>query len=429
MRISRLKKITVFLLGLLISHSLLGQAGVDSPYSRFGIGQLEHKSTNPRVRAMGGLANAIGSNTFLNYANPASYSRIDSLSFLFNTGLSLGSTTQQTVAQSETASGARLAYITAGFPVTPWWRASVGLLPYSNVGYDIFIPFEDALTGNYAKVFSGTGGLNRMYIGNAIKITEHFSVGLNASYLFGQQNNSVMIYFPDSTHYVNSKVENTTQVNSFVFDYGLLYTMPLGDDRSLSLGLTFGQQMNVNVKRDYIEKAVEGGLGGNIENVHDTIFYNPEEKGSLILPAQIGAGLLYARHNSWLAGLDFNWQNWEAYEAFGLNDSLVNSWNIAVGGEFTPTHTSISKYWRRVTYRAGFRYDQTYLSLRGTPLNEFGISFGVGLPLPRSLSSVDLSLELGRRGTTANELVQETFVNFTLGVAIYERWFMQRRYR
>lgn len=424
-----MKSITVFLLGLVISHSLFGQAGVDSPYSRFGIGQLTLKSANPRVAAMGGLANAIGSNAFLNYANPASYTQIDSLSFLFNTGLSMGSTNLQTTVQSETASGARLAYITAGFPVTTWWRTSVGLLPYSNVGYDIFIPFEDELTGSYAKVFSGTGGLNRMYIGNAFAITEQLSIGVNASYLFGQQNNSVMVYFPDSTHYINTKTENSTRLNSFIFDYGLLYNMPLGNERSLSIGLTFGQQMRLDVKRNYIEKAVEGGLGGNIENVQDTIFYSPEEEGSLILPAQIGVGLVYTKHNNWLAGVDFNWQNWEAYEAFGLNDSLVNSWNIAVGGAFTPPHTSISKYWRRVTYRAGFRYEQTYLSLRGTPLNEFGISFGVGLPLPRSLSTVDLSLELGRRGTTTNDLVQETFINFTLGVAIYERWFMQRRYR
>jgi hypothetical protein len=76
----------------------------------------------------------------------------------------------------------------------------------------------------------------------------------------------------------------------------------------------------------------------------------------------------------------------------------------------------------------GARYNQTYLNLYGQSINEFGISFGLGLPLPRSLTTIDLSLEVGRGGTTAKNLIQETFVNFTVGVSIYERWFVKRRY-
>jgi hypothetical protein len=52
----------------------------------------------------------------------------------------------------------------------------------------------------------------------------------------------------------------------------------------------------------------------------------------------------------------------------------------------------------------------------------------MGLPLPRSLTTIDLSLELGRRGTMNENLIRETFVNFTLGVSIYERWFVKSRY-
>jgi long-subunit fatty acid transport protein len=428
MNISRLKKITVLLMYLLASGSLVAQSGIDSPYSRFGIGQLEHKSLHPRLNAMGGIGNAIGSNTFVNYSNPASYARFDTLSFLFNAGLSAGSATLRTTTQNEVSSNARLAYITAGFPVTRWLRASVGLLPYTNVGYDIVIPYESELIGRYAKLFSGSGGLNRFYAGGAFKITDNFSAGFNATYVFGQNLNSILIFFPDSVYYANTKIENNIQTNSFVFDYGLLYTHQLGDDYSLTAGLTFGQQMKLSSQREYTVKSLFGGFSGGIEYVLDTIDYRPSEKGNLILPSSTGFGLVFQKRNNWLAGIDFNWQNWERFEAFGANDSLVNSWNIAVGGQFTPSHTSISKYWQRVTYRMGARYDQTYLSLRGEPLNEFGITFGLGLPFPRSLTTLDLSLEVGRRGTTANNLVQETFVNFTVGVSIYERWFVKRRY-
>lgn len=428
MNISKLKKIAAFILMVLVTMGLQAQTGIDSPYSRFGIGQLENKSANARLRAMGGISNAIGSNSFINTSNPATYARFDSMSFLFNAGVSAGSATLRTSTQSETASNARLTYMSIGFPVTPWLRASAGLLPYSSIAYDVLIPFQNELTGNYAKAFSGSGGLNRFYVGSALSISKNLSVGVNANYVFGKSSNSVLLHFFDSVYYANTKIENQIQVNSFLFDYGLFYMADLGSDYNLHAGISYKQEMNLKAKREFAVKSISGGVNGNLELVRDTIDYRPEEKGELLLPQGIGLGLAIEKKNSWLVGADFNWQNWEKFEAFGQSDSLTNAWNIAVGGQYTPPHTSISKYWKRITYRAGLRYDQTYLNLRGEAINEFGISFGLGLPVPRSLTSVDVSLELGRRGTVANNLVQETFVNFTLGVAIYERWFVKRRY-
>jgi hypothetical protein len=428
MNISKLKKIAAFILMVLVTMGLQAQTGIDSPYSRFGIGQLENKSVNARLKAMGGISNAMGSNSFINTNNPATYARFDSLSFLFNAGVSAGSATLRTSIQSESASNSRLSYMSVGFPVTPWWRASAGLLPYSSISYDVLIPYQNELTGNYAKTFTGSGGLNRFYVGSAFAITENLSVGVNANYVFGKSSNNVLLHFFDSIYYANTKIENQIQVNSFLFDYGLFYMTDIGNNFNLHVGLSYNQGMNLAAKREFAVKSISGGLNGNLELVRDTIEYRPEEKGELSMPQGIGLGLAIEKKKIWLIGADFNWQNWEKFEAFGQSDSLTNAWNIAVGGQYTPPHTSISKYWKRITYRAGLRYDQTYLNLRGEPISEFGISFGMGLPVPRSLTSVDVSLELGRRGTVANNLVQETFVNFTLGVAIYERWFVKRRY-
>lgn len=428
MNISKLKKIAAFILMVLVTMGLQAQTGIDSPYSRFGIGQLENKSVNARLKAMGGISNAVGSNSFINTSNPATYARFDSLSFLFNAGVSAGSATLRTSTQSESASNSRLSYMSVGFPVTPWWRGSAGLLPYSSVAYDVLIPYQNELTGNYAKTFTGSGGLNRFYVGSALAITKNLSVGVNANYIFGKSINNVLLHFFDSVYYANTKIENQIQVNSFLFDYGLFYMTGIGSDFNLHAGISYSQEMNLTAKREFAVKSISGGVSGNLELVRDTIEYRPEEKGKLTMPQGLGLGLAIEKKNSWLVGADFNWQNWEKFEAFGQSDSLTNAWNIAIGGQYTPPHTSISKYWKRITYRAGLRYDQTYLNLRGEAINEFGISFGMGLPVPRSLTSVDVSLELGRRGTVANNLVQETFVNFTLGVAIYERWFVKRRY-
>ncbi len=63
-----------------------------------------------------------------------------------------------------------------------------------------------------------------------------------------------------------------------------------------------------------------------------------------------------------------------------------------------------------------------------TQLNEFGISFGLGLPLRRSLSSINLGIEIGRFGKVSNNLVKETFFKFKLGISMHQKWFEQRKY-
>jgi hypothetical protein len=101
---------------------------------------------------------------------------------------------------------------------------------------------------------------------------------------------------------------------------------------------------------------------------------------------------------------------------------------ISLGGEFTPSSSITSSYWQRVKYRLGFRYNQTYLDIRDNRINEFGISFGMGLPIPRSLSTFNFGLELGRKGTTADGLIQSNYFRITVGISVWERWFVKNKY-
>ena len=130
-----------------------------------------------------------------------------------------------------------------------------------------------------------------------------------------------------------------------------------------------------------------------------------------------------------MVGADFEWQKWEDFEVFGVKDSLNNSFRVTIGGEFTPKHTNISSLFKRMTYRAGVRYNQTYLTFFDKNITEFGISFGVGFPLKNSKTGIDLGFEYGRRGTTANNLIQENVFTISVGVSIQENWFMKRKYR
>lgn len=428
MKINKLRKVTVFVVLFLAWISVNAQTGIDSPYSRFGIGQLKSKSVNSRLHGMGGISNAIITNRFVNPGNPASYAGFDSLSFLFNAGFNMSSVTYRTTVLSEKGSNATLNYFSMGFPIARFWKSAVGLLPYSEVGYNVVVSDESDDIGKYNYAFNGQGGLNQLFIGNAFQINDNFSVGANFTYVFGKNTSSTLLYFPDSTLYANTKSETRLRASDFTIDYGIQYKGKIGTDYQINLGLTYSQKVDLNIKQESMIRSLFGGIDGGIEYILDTISYSPEQKTSLTLPQGIGFGAVFQKNNRWLVGMDFNWQNWKNFKVGTVNDSLQNAWNVALGAEFTPNFTSISKYWKRVTYRAGARYNQTYLKLYGEPINEFGISFGLSMPLPRSLTTIDLSLEVGRGGTTAKNLIQETFVNFTLGVSIYERWFVKRRY-
>ncbi len=413
---------------MVFAFGSFAQAGIDSPYSRFGLGTLSPKSNHTRQVGMGGIGNALSTNRFVNAANPASYVAVDSLSFLFGTGFSFTGVNYRTTLQNESGNYANLSFFSAAFPVTPWLRTGIGLLPYSNVAFNLTAEGTTAQSIRYNKIYEGKGGINSLFLGNALKLGRNASAGFNVNYLFGRNNTLSYLYFPDSANMATTKVDSRVTASAFSFDAGLLYKFSLGKSTSLQLGLTYGFGHDLPAKRQFLVQSQFGGLFGQVEYVIDTIYYSPEQKSTLNLPQTVGAGFILEKKDRWLGGVDFNWQNWEKFESSLMADSLINSWNVAAGFQYLPTHTAISSYWRKVTYRTGMRYHQTYLSINGHPVNEFGISFGVSLPLPRTFTTVDLSLEAGSRGTTKSNLVRESFINLRAGVSIYERWFIKRKY-
>ena len=414
---------------LLLAVLFVSAQKINSPYSRFGLGLLHGKNVNTALRGMGGISIGYWNPSTINPGNPASYAKFDSAAFLFEVGVVGNITNHSTDFQSENSNYASLSYLFIGFPITQWWRSSLGILPYSKVGYDVkvFIPVEGF--SNVINDLSGDGGLNRFYWGNGFNVTKNLRLGIDATFLFGEANRSSMVYFPDSIHIFGTKGNATTRGGGFIFDYGAQYDIHLKDDHMLTLGMTFQNTWYLKAKREYVAYTLIGGQDGDVEYIKDTIAYDPEVDGLIVLPNNFGFGFTYQKLGQWLVGADFEWQNWSKYEAFGRTDSLDNSFRIAIGGEFIPKHTSISSLFKRMSYRLGIRYNNSYLSLFGNPINEYGISFGFGFPMKKSKTELDLSFEVGTRGTTNDHLIQENFVTATFGVSINEHWFHRRKYR
>jgi hypothetical protein len=411
---------------LICTIQVSGQTRISSPYSRFGIGDLMNNNSVVNM-AMGGISYGLSSPYFVNPANPATYAAFDTLSFVFDVGAYGSQTKLITTNLSQTANFASLAYLKFGFPVTRWWRSSFGLLPYSNTGYQMLDARVEENIGSVTRNYQGNGGINQFYLGNSIAINKQLSIGFNLTYLFGTLEKSSATTFPDSAYRMNYKVINSTKVHDLSLNYGLFYKWQGKSGYHLGAGLVFSNGTNINATEDRLGYRYFLSSSG-VDNVIDTVLNEPQVKGKIFLPAAVGGGFTFGKTEKWLVGADYQLQMWNKYSYFGVPDSLKNSMRISVGGQYTPSVSTVSGYLQRITYRAGVRYSNSFLELRGQQIDEFGISFGLGLPIPRTRSTVNLAAEIGTRGTTNENLIKENFVRFTLGLSIFERWFIIRKY-
>ncbi|MCR5014248.1 MAG: outer membrane protein transport protein [Bacteroidales bacterium] len=417
------------LLVVLAVGPAFAQSDVDSPYSMFGLGQVRNKTMNARLKGMGGVANAMFGKSMVNAANPASYAMIDTLAFLFDAGIYAKSSTFSTSSASEKASCASLDYVAMGFAPTKWWKVALGAQPYSNVGYNVVTSFQDDIVGSYQQTFEGEGGLNQVFLGNAFRLGKHFAIGANANYVFGDSKSTTTLTYPDSTFIICSRRGRDVMISSFMFDYGLMFQGQLGNDLTLGLGLTYNQKINLRGTQTLFIRSIEAGVyETSVEYLIDTITYKTDKNARYTMPHGVGFGVSLQKANRWTLGADFNWADWSSFARNGNSELLQDSWSIAVGGEFIPSSNTLSNYWTRVSYRLGGFFEQTYLTINGTSINKLGVTAGLTLPLPRTQSRVNLGLELGKCGTKSASLIQESYVNLTVGVSIFERWFVKRRY-
>ena len=410
---------------LLVGINVFGQSDLSSPYSRFGLGDISTGSPNTILKGMGGVSNAMSGRTLLNPNNPASYASLDTLSFVFDAGFYIKTANYSTNKLTEKGSNASFDYASVGMSLSRWWKIGLGIMPYSNREYNVITDHYDL--GFYNVAFQGEGGISKVFFANGFKITKDLSVGVTASYIFGTLIDNTTIYFPDSTYYLNGRRSIDMRISDFKFDYGLMYKLPISSC-DVTLGFTYTQGSDIASKRDLFIRNMFKGYGNLAENPIDTLQYIEDEIVNISLPHGFGGGVSVGK-KGWLVGADFNWAGWKGFEMNGVNDSLQNSWNVAIGGSFKPESTSISKYYKKITYRAGFHFDQTYYNVYGQSINKYGVTLGVGLPVPRSLTSFNVAVEFGSMGTTKNNLVKETYFNISISMSIYDRWFMKKKYQ
>ncbi len=414
---NKLKKLVVVLF-VFSGLSAFAQLGTSSPYSRFGLGDLQGNAF-PVYNALGGGVTAFSSSNSVNPSNPASYTSFRANSFLFSTG-GLHNTTQiQNSTDKQVVNNSAFSHLTIAFPISSKLGASFGMLPYSNIGYTLNA--RDTVV-NADMIYTGDGGLSKVYFGGAYEPFKGFSLGINASYLFGGLNRRKKLDYDDESFF-DSRSNSSINLKGYYYELGLLYKKELANEKELSFGLTANNNSTLRAKRSNIVETISGPY----EIVKDTAS-NVVEWGEVNLPNYISTGLMYRDGEKWLLIADYSMQNWADYTLLGESDDLSNSMRLSGGLQYTPEFNSVTKYYKRMQYRLGAAYSNTPLTLNDTQLKEMSISFGFGIPVKKSRTKYDVSLTLGQRGTTDNSLIKEQFVKFGLSVSYDGIWFVKRKY-
>ena len=414
---NKLKKLVVVLF-VFSGLSAFAQLGTSSPYSRFGLGDLQGNAF-PVYNALGGGVTALSSSNSVNPSNPASYTSFRANSFLFSTG-GLHNTTQiQNSTDKQVVNNSAFSHLTIAFPISSKLGASFGMLPYSNIGYTLNA--RDTVV-NADMIYTGDGGLSKVYFGGAYEPFKGFSLGINASYLFGGLNRRKKLDYDDESFF-DSRSNSSINLKGYYYELGLMYKMALANEKVLSFGLTANNNSSLRAKRTNIVETISG----TNEIVKDTTS-NLVEWGEVNLPSYISTGLMYRDGEKWLLIADYSIQNWADYTLLGESDDLSNSMRLSAGLQYTPEFNSVTKYYKRMQYRLGANYSNTPLTLNDTQLKEMSVSFGFGIPVKKSRTKYDISLTLGQRGTTDNNLIKEQFINFGLSVSYDGIWFVKRKY-
>ena len=420
----KIRIILLFWILILCPFILKSQNETSSPYSSFGVGILSQQS-NAISASMGGVGYSLQEKNNINFKNPASYVAFDSSSFNVDFAFSVFNSTLKTDIAKHQSIRAKFDYLAIGLPITSRWATSIGVIPFSEVGYNIYDSTQTEEVGKVNYRYSGSGGLMQLFWGNGFKITNNFSLGLNLSYLWGNLNSSKFAEFDDLTIY-NTKIMQNKLVDGMRFNIGLQYKIPLKNKQELAIGVSYENSLFMPTRENMIITNYRGRY--DLISTFDTIQMHIKEnsiKGTMRLPQFVGVGLSYKVSTKYLFAADFTWQNWKKFsndhkELF--QDNLIT----AVGMQYVPNAKS-GQYMSKINYRAGVSYSTGYIVVQEHPISSYSFSVGAGFPITTfsSFSLINVKLEYGKMGTTSHGLIDDSYWRLTLNINLNEKWYQR----
>ncbi|MFN5557094.1 MAG: hypothetical protein ACK48F_12835 [Chryseotalea sp.] len=410
---------------VVLTYNLVSAQAVKSPFTTFGIGDV-FGSSMAHNQGMGGVGYSQPQVLFLNNQNPALLPY--NVFSVFQAGIIAEDVTLSNGTTSGKSRGGNLNYLALAFPLK-FRKAStaIGIRPYSKVNYS-FSYTEPIENSNQTVPVSeeGTGGITELYWNNGFLITQNFSVGVSASYLFG----NIVESYDGQARAENQQIgfrvgiKEDTYAKGFQGGIGLAYTIDSLTKKNHRFNVGFVYKVRASLNTDFTTDLYTiNALSGDTVLTQRLSVLN----GNITLPATVGFGISYGRDRKWNAGIDITLQDWRNFRSVNKDEekSLTNSWRIAAGAEIIPDIISTNLL-KRITYRAGFSYEQLPFLVNGNNVTDFGINFGLSIPAGRS--SIDLGLRTGRRGNVSDNQLSEQYWKLYLGLSLNDQWFIKRKF-
>ncbi|PCI11680.1 MAG: hypothetical protein COB73_01455 [Flavobacteriaceae bacterium] len=424
-----IKNLTV-IITLIICVQGFAQKADSSPYSALGIGNEVHSKTVEEM-SMGGVGTSGSINNQLSFSNPASYTSLKITRYTLSAENRAFRFKDET--SSDNSSNAYLSYLAMGIPLGDKAGFAFGLQLNSTIGYTIT---ENTFDANdelvQAGLYEGDGGTSRVFLGFGYEVFKNFSLGLEGKYIFGKTEKTIISQSRDVRLATKYKLEGS--INGFGLKAGAIYKKEIKPSLFVNIGASveLENELDFNANEYLYSVSISGA-----ESPRDTIL-SLDSKGIYKTPLKTNLGLSIGNPLKWSVMVDYSFRDAVDISGnlAGYNPKLEyeKSSKLSIGGYFIPKYNSISSYWDRISYRAGVRFENTGIKVNGsgtgsefTSITDYGISFGLGLPVGKRYSKIDTSFEYGQMGTTSNGLTKETYFNFRVALAFGDKWFGRRQ--
>lgn len=394
----------------------------ESPYTRFGYGSLSSYSST-RQRALGGVSIATRLSDHINPGNPASYAAVDSQTFIFDLGATIGFSHLTEGVAHDTRILGNLEYATVLFPITHWMALSAGILPYSSVGYRFgntgTLPQLNNL--QYTEKYNGVGNINDIFLGIGVMPLRGLSIGANVSYRFGSLLHQRSIEYQSSSAFNPFFYERLT-LKGVGVKAGLQYGFALNPEKEILVGVTYSPSLAFLSRLERRELIKTGNqVSGVIRN--DTITSKSDYKS----PHEIGVGVSYCHKNKLFVEADVQYNIWQNALLDNPLYTPQNQLSFAIGTSFIPNAADRS-LGNRIEYRLGIRGANSYLALPSPTSKkvgylEGGLSFGIGIPLVDRRSTIDLTIDYKHLMPRTKGMISENYLMLTVGLRFNEGWF------
>lgn len=427
---------------LLAASPLFTLAQENSPYSRYGIGNLSPQG-NIVNRGMGGVSAAVSDAFYLNTVNPAAPASLQFATLDFAVEYNGRNLIDNNTVGNYRSNNASISYLQVGFPLLfgnkkaakkqIMWSANFGLKPISKINYKIEANSVSA-GENIQNLYEGSGGLNEAFVGTALKI-KNLHLGVSTGYLFGEKDYSNRLIFNnDTVAFYKANYETTTRYGGMFLKAGAQYSFKLKKPGEFfKLGAYGNLRGNYTAnKNENIETFTYDQNGGTSRI--DSVYSKSDVKGKINIPSTFGVGFALDKEHL-LIGADFETTNWDEYEFFGQKDVVSNSWIAKAGIQYLPASSGTNKgYFNFVKYRAGVSFGQDYINADGK-LPVYTVSVGAGFPLKLRKAFyetqngvLNVGFEYGNRGNK-NNTIKENLYKISFGLSLNDMWFRRFKYQ